>query len=120
MLPLRLAWYLAKVEFRGDEFAVDTRGYFIDFDELADTGLLKGAPESASKDNGGVSNNGGSYSWFVDASGSVDSILAMFPYNGLAINDGMVGTSITDPSIDPPTKSSTASDHRGFQDGVYP
>ncbi len=118
--PATDSWYLAKVEFRGNEFAVDTRGYFIDFDELVRTGLLKAAPESASTDNGGVSKIGGSYSWFVNASGSVDSILAQFPYNGLALNDGFVGTSITDPSIDPPTKSSTASDLRGFQDGVYP
>ena len=118
--PATDSWYPAKVEFRGNEFAVDTRGYFIDFDELVRTGLLKAAPESASIDNGGVSNIGGSYSWFVNGSGSVDSILAQFPYNGLALNDGFVGTSITDPSIDPPTRSSTASDLRGFQDGVYP
>jgi len=114
------SWYLAKVEFRGNEYAVDTRGYFIDFDELVITGLLKAAPESASTDNGGVSTIGGSYSWFVNASGSVDSILALFPYNGLALDDGIAGTPITDPSIDPPTAASTASDLRGFQDGVYP
>ena len=118
--PATDTWYLAKVVFRGDEYAVDTRGYFIDFDELVGTGLLKAVPESASSDNGGVTHTSGSYSWFVNSSGSVDSILALFPYNGLALDDGIVGTSITDPSILPPTAASSASDLRGFQEGVYP
>ncbi len=114
------SWYPAKVEFRGAAYAVDTRGYFIDFKVLVDAGLLKAIPDSASTDNGGVANGGGSYSWFVNANGSVDSILAMFPYNGLMIEDGIVGAHITDPAIDPPTAASRASDHRGFQEGVYP
>ena len=118
--PIVDSWYLAKVEYRGIEYAVDTRGYFIDFNELVRLGLLKAAPDSASTDNGGVTAGGGSYSWFVNANGSVDSILSMFPYNGLAIEDGVVGASITDPSISPPTESSTASDLRGFQEGVFP
>ena len=118
--PSTDTWYLAKVEFRGTEYAVDTRGYFIDFDELINSGLLKAAPDSASTDNGGVTTGGGSYSWFVNANGSVDSILALFPYNGLAIEDGIVGNAITNAAIDPPTAESTASDLRGFQEGVYP
>ena len=114
------SWYLAKVDFRGTGYAVDTRGYFIDFNELIDAGLLKAAPDSASTDNGGVSIGGGSYSWFVNANGEVDSILALFPYNGLAVEDGIVGTSITDPAVVPPTEDSTALDLRGFQEGIYP
>ena len=114
------SWFLAKVEFRGTEYAVDSRGYFIDFTELVRTGLLKTIPESASIDNGGVIGVGGSYSWFVNANGSVDSILAGFPYNGLAMEDGIVGLSITNPAINPPTFASTTSDLRGFQEGVYP
>ena len=118
--PITDSWYLANVEYRGTEYAVDTRGYFIDFNELVSSGLLKDVPDSASADNGGVTIGGGSYSWFVNANGSVDSVLAMFPYNGLEMIDGIVGTTITDPSIDPPTVASTASDLRGFQEGVYP
>ncbi len=118
--PSTDSWYLAKVEFRGTEYAVDTRGYFIDFNELVHSGLLKAAPDPASTDNGGVTTGGGSYGWFVNANGSVDSILSLFPYNGLAIKDGIVGAAITDPAIDPPTVASTASDLRGFQEGVYP
>ena len=118
--PSKDSWYVAKVEFRGTEYAVDNRGYFIDFKELIDAGLLKAAPDSASIDNGGVSSDGGSYSWFVNANGTVDSILALFPYNGLAVEDGAVGISISDPAVVPPTEKSTASDLRGFQEGIYP
>ena len=111
------SWYLAKIDLQGVEYAIDPRGYFIDFSKLVAAGLLKAAPNSASTDNGGVT-NGGSYSWFVKATGSVDSILAVYPYNGLALNDGIVGSALTnglsgDDLI-------TASDLRGFQEGIYP
>ena len=87
---------------------------------MVNSGLLKAAPDSASTDNGGVTAGGGSYSWFVNAHGTVDSILAMFPYNGLVIEDGIVGTAITNPTIIPATVASTAADFRGFQEGIYP
>lgn len=118
--PASDSWYLAKIALRGTEYAVDTRGYFIDFDELVKFGHLKAAPDSASTDNGGVTTGGGSYSWFVNTNGSVDSILALFPYNGLALEDGVPGNAITDPAIVPPTEASTAADLRGFQEGIYP
>lgn len=99
-------WYVSKINLQGVEYAVDSRGYFIDFGILVEDGLLKAPPESASSDNGGVADGqGGSYSWYVDSNGSVNSILAVFPYNGLNFD----GTAIEG-----------ASDLRGFQEGVYP
>ncbi|NQW22730.1 MAG: type II secretion system protein [SAR202 cluster bacterium] len=108
------SWYAGKVDLQGTMYAVDTRGYFIDFDVLIKAGLLKAAPESASTDNGGVSTGGGSYGWFVNANGSVDSILSVFPYNGQLLTDGIVGSAITDAS------GVKASDLRGFVAGIYP
>ena len=103
-------WYVTKVDLQGVEYAVDTRDYFIDFSMLVSAGLLKASPESASSDNGGVaSGSGGSYGWFVNANGSVDSILSVFPYNGLNFD----GTAIVIGDV-------SASDLRGFQAGIYP
>lgn len=118
--PDRDSWYMAKVEFRGKEYAVDSRGYFIDFNELLQAGLLQRIPESASTDNGGVTSIGGSYSWYINQFGAVESILGIFPYNGLALDDGIAGTALIDQPNDPTAKVSSAFDLRGFQEGVYP
>ena len=98
-------WYVGKIAVQGIEYAVDSRDYFLDFDLLVSAGLLKAAPESASTDNGGVSSGDGSYSWYIDANGNVESILGVFPYNGLLFD----GTPIVG-----------AGDTRGFIEGVYP
>ncbi len=103
-------WYVGRVDLQGVEYAAGVHGYFIDFTKLVSAGLLKSAPESASNDNGGVAaGSGGSYGWFVNATGSVTSILSVFPYNGLNFD----GTAIVIDNV-------AASDLRGFQDGIYP
>ena len=98
-------WYLSKKVFQGKEYAADTRNYFIDFDLLVKAGLLQKVPESASRDNGGGDDTKGSYSWYVNQSGQVESVYYFFPSNGLG--------------FDGETSDGTL-DLRGFFDGVYP
>jgi len=97
-------WYITKVTHQGADFAVDTRDYFIDFRKLVAAGLLQSVPESASLDNGGGTTTG-SYSWFVNSSGAVDSDFFHFPTNGTHI----LGVA-----------SDKSEDLRGFFSGVYP
>ena len=105
-------WYVDKVTFQGSEFAIDTRDYFMDFRLLVDEGLIQKVPESASPDNGGGSSTG-SYSWYVTATGQVDSLLYFLPSNGdqfpVVDSDGNV-TVGDDGTVDT----------RGFQEGVFP
>ncbi|NQW22316.1 MAG: type II secretion system protein [SAR202 cluster bacterium] len=99
-------FYPSKVEIEGTFYAVDSRGYFIDFAPLIKAKLLRSAPLSASVDNGGVEEGSdGSYIWYLDSRGQVNSILASFPYNGLHFS----GVPIAG-----------AKDRRGFQKGIYP
>ena len=94
-------WYVDKLTLEGTDHAADTRDYFIDFDLLVTAGLLKEVPGSASTDNTGGTASG-SYSWFVDAKGSVNSLNVYFPTNG------------TGPG------SNNGNDNRGFIEGVFP
>jgi len=59
-------------------YIVDSRDYFIDFTLLVSAGLLEKVPGSASSDNDGSSTTG-SYSWFVDGNGRVQSLLFFYP-----------------------------------------
>ena len=98
-------WYVTRVIRNVDDFAVDTRDYFVDFRKLVDSGLLQKVPESASLDNGGGIS--GSYSWYVKANGAVESLFFFFPESGLDFGEA-------DPAIQ------QADDLRGYFDGVYP
>ena len=99
-------FYVSKMVVDEVAYAVDSRGFFIDFHLLVDSKLMKSPPISASIDNGGVpAESEGSYIWYVDGEGQVNSLLASFPYNGLHFT----GVPI-----------SGALDLRGFQEGVYP
>lgn len=90
-------WYVQKVNLNASSYAVDTRDYFIDFNKLVNGGLLEQVPASASPDNRGVGATG-SYSWYVNPAGRVDSLYVHFPTSGPA----------------------AAADNRGFVAGVYP
>ena len=101
-------WYVDKVTFQGQNYAVDSRDYFIDFSSLVSASFLQGVPKSASPDNPGGSTSG-SYSWYIDAHGSVKSLFYFLPSNG----DAFVDTD-QDPADD------GTLDARGFFEGVYP
>ena len=98
-----VGWFEDKVTFQGKEYAVDSRGYFIDFTKLVAAGLLQKVPQSASPDNGGGSTSG-SYSWYIKVDGSVESLLYFSPSNGTKF-DGSADTDL---------------DLRGFVSGIYP
>ncbi len=87
-------FYVVKVTRQAVDYAVDTRNYFIDFTKLTveapGTGqfaLLDKVPASASTDNPGGAATG-SYSWYVDAAGKVNSLYYYFPTNGVAPSGG--------------------------------
>jgi hypothetical protein len=61
---------------------VDPRYYLIDFEQLKADAYLDAIPESASVDNkpsGGTGTYTGSYIWYVDNSGKVQSLGGFFP-----------------------------------------
>ncbi|MBI4220162.1 MAG: type II secretion system protein [Chloroflexi bacterium] len=63
-------------------YQTDPRYYFIDFEVLVTKGLLGKVPESASSDNkpsGGTATYTGSYIWYVDDKGQVQSLYKEFP-----------------------------------------
>ena len=81
-------WQVVKVSRQSNYFAVDTRDYFVDFDELVDDGFLDSVPASASEDNkpsGSTNTYDGSYSWYVDSTGNVRSLFYHYP---IAANSG--------------------------------
>ena len=98
-------WAVDQVTFQGDRYGVDSRGYFIDFNLLVKVGFLRSAPQSASLDNGGGTTNG-SYSWYVERDGEVESLFFYQPTNGFRPSGGryiFLGL-----------------DNRGYIEGVYP
>ncbi len=104
-------WFVDKVEHNSVEYAVDTRDYFIDFTKLVKDGLLREVPASASLDNvGGTAQ--GSYSWYVDADGRVNSLNYHFPANGLNFDHS--------PTENPDEDGNIPGDNRGFIEGIYP
>jgi len=118
-----VGWYVTKVTHQGDDFAVDSRDYFIDFTLLVDAGLLQNVPESASPDNGGGTVTG-SYSWYVKATGAVESAFFHFPTNGTDIFGNEPEAADPDNDADPTDPNdhvhATSEDLRGFFEGVYP
>jgi prepilin-type N-terminal cleavage/methylation domain-containing protein len=64
------------------DYAVDSRDYFINIDDLVSGNYLDTVPQSASfdnKDSGAAGAYDGSYSWYVDDSGRVRSLYFFFP-----------------------------------------
>lgn len=76
-------WTTVGVQFGGVTFQVDPRYYFIDFELLVKRGYLVALPKSASPDNKPASSSNntytGSYSWYIDLKGKVQSIYFYFP-----------------------------------------
>ncbi|MBI2909817.1 MAG: prepilin-type N-terminal cleavage/methylation domain-containing protein [Chloroflexi bacterium] len=77
-------WRLVAVTRQSKTYYVDTRDYIIDMsllttDDAANNKkpLLDGAPSSASSDN--VTGGTGSYTYYVDANGKVQTLLNAFP-----------------------------------------
>ena len=66
----------------GVSYQTDPRYFFIDFEVLVTDGLLDAVPESASPDNkpsSGTATYTGSYAWYVDANGKVQSLYRHLP-----------------------------------------
>ncbi|MBI4281923.1 MAG: type II secretion system protein [Chloroflexi bacterium] len=68
-------WHMATAIRETKTYYVDTRDYIIDMTKLTAAKLLDGIPASASTDNGGT----GSYTYYVDVNGNVQTLLATFP-----------------------------------------
>ena len=80
-------WHVV-IEIKGSiNYLVDTQDYFIDFTELVHAGLLERLPGSVSPDNTGGSDTG-SYSWFVDVNGRVQSLLFFYPVSANPVDIG--------------------------------
>ena len=64
---------------------VDSRDWFIDFDELVEKHFLDSVPKSASQDNAprfpesARESYEGSYSWYVNENGQVKSLYYYYP-----------------------------------------
>lgn len=87
-----VGWHVAPIVVGATQYYVDSRDFFVDFDLLVDAELLREAPKSASSENCSVSACTGSYTYYVDAKGTVKTLLNSLP---VAANTG-------------------------FQEGVYP
>ena len=75
-------WHVATVDREGTDYLADSRDYFVDFDALVAKGFLTQVPESASPDNkapGSTNAYNGSYSWYVNEFGVVETVLFFFP-----------------------------------------
>lgn len=75
-------WTTVGVQFGGVTYQVDPRYYFIDFELLVKRGYLRAVPKSASPDckpPGSSNAYTGSYSWYIDLKGKVQSIYVYFP-----------------------------------------
>jgi len=70
-------WETNTVVHNGTQYLIDSRDYFIDFDELVRAGFLESVPKSASPDNNATAT--GSYSWYVDSNGQVKSLYYFYP-----------------------------------------
>jgi hypothetical protein len=75
----QFGWYVAAVTSGGTTYYVDSRDYLIDFDLLVAEKLMRQPPESAATENCSVSTCTGSYLYFVDSAGNVETLLATYP-----------------------------------------
>ena len=77
-----VGWHVAQLVVSDVTYYVDSRDYLLDFDLLLQTGpvgLLRTPPESAALDNCSSSVCSGSYLYYVDAEGNVQTLLSSFP-----------------------------------------
>ena len=75
-------WTAVKATRGGEDYYVDARYYFIDFDLMVTEELMKEIPTSAAPDNvpkDSSSTPNGSYIWYVDNKGSVESLFRDLP-----------------------------------------
>ena len=72
-------WHVARVDLQGVTYYVDSRDYLINFDLIFAEGLLHTIPASASQDNCSASKCTGSYIYFVNPRGTVETLLSSFP-----------------------------------------
>ena len=79
-------WNTTQLTVKGTDYLVDSRDWFIDFDLLLKNEYIDKVPESASPDNS--VNGTGSYSWYVNESFEVKSVLYTRP---AADTDGFQG-----------------------------
>ena len=70
-------WTTVEVSFRGHAYFVDARYYFLDMQALVDAGWLQKVPASASSNN--VTGGAGSYTFYIDHEGKVQTLFAHFP-----------------------------------------
>lgn len=70
-------WTTVEVSYRGRTYFVDARYYFLDMQALVDAGWLQKAPASASSDN--IPGGTGSYTFYIDDEGKVQTLFAYFP-----------------------------------------
>jgi len=83
-------WTSVSVTAGASTYYVDPRYYFIDFEALVTASLLSEVPQSASTDNKPESSTttySGSYSWYVDNNGKVQSLWKEYP---TSTNNGFV------------------------------
>ena len=76
------SWTTVQVTKGGKTYYVDARYYFIDFETLVSDGLLQSVPGSASLDNkpkGSSTTYSGSYVWYLDNNGTVQSLFSFLP-----------------------------------------
>jgi hypothetical protein len=70
-------WNTTRVTVDDAAYVVDSRDWLINVQRLLDTGFIVEVPESASPDN--HPSGTGSYTWYVDSKGKVDSLLYSKP-----------------------------------------
>jgi len=81
-LGTEIGWHVADVDSSGTTYYIDSRDYFIDFDLMISTsseGFLRSPPESASPENCSLSACTGSYIYYVDETGGVETLLSSLP-----------------------------------------
>jgi hypothetical protein len=71
-------WKTSSVTIDGIDYVVDSRDWFINIDLLVNKGYLTKIPLSISSDNT-LDTANGSYSWYIDATGEVKSMLYSKP-----------------------------------------
>ncbi len=83
-------WLTVTKTHTGQTYHIDPRYYFIDFEELVDSGWLDKIPDSAATDNapeGSTHDYTGSYIWYVDHQGEASSLLGSYPFQAGFVED---------------------------------
>jgi type II secretory pathway pseudopilin PulG len=76
------SWTTVSITKGSKTYFVDARYYFVDFEALVTSGFLEAVPSSASADNmpeGSSKSYSGSYAWYLDADGRVQSLYTFLP-----------------------------------------